>query len=431
MAFEGDLSQSYLKGFDRRFEQTSPFTTAAEQIKGNLDVMQTQKAQNEETKNKMYGAIPMPQGTQMYGSDFAKAQEMVDYLKKEGTIKEFASSPEKQREYQGLVSELKQFVGDATEYYKTTYGTEVNPKQGTYLGSSARSSTPNFFEKDGYSDTRTDYDDLLAVMNTPDHRKGTVGAEGGSFIFDDLQGNSRSLSESDFKSIDVFMPNLSKVAYTTPEELIGSTPWISNAKNKVAAQAATLNYVASKPVLVNSALQHYNEVNNSNVSKEDMEMEDVYKDVMSTYAEAAADQWKAKQTASSRGSSSTTKAPVTFGQAKPFENGEMVSFPKAIRVGADYISGVIKTPDGWVLMSPVKGEEPMAYVVEGDVEKIKGTIGGALVVKATTGMREEFGAALAKAFNYPSAESALAELTNGFGQEATQPASKGGAMSKY
>mgnify|MGYP006908273681 CR=1 FL=1 len=212
------FGQSYIEGFRKTFRpEESPFAAASQKIADQIEAAKLKKEANQATINEMYGRVNVPTGTQMYGDDYAKAKEMTEFLTDEATLEKYAESPEMQREYARLVQQANAFVAESQDYYKTTYGTSLDPQKGNYLGHVARQNSPNYYENQGQQDNRTDYDDTFALLDTPSHDTGSFSVENGQFVFTQ-GGQTKTLSDVDHTNIDVFMPDLERTAFVSPSD---------------------------------------------------------------------------------------------------------------------------------------------------------------------------------------------------------------------
>ena len=94
-------------------------------------------SERKEAKEKQYkdtrDQIDSLNKTGMYQGHYDMLQEAAAILKNPETIDEYASSPEKQIQYEGMIDELNQSIDYYENYYATTFGKSGDAANGIHI----------------------------------------------------------------------------------------------------------------------------------------------------------------------------------------------------------------------------------------------------------------------------------------------------------
>lgn len=149
-------------------------------------------SERKEAKEKQYkdtrDQIDSLNKTGMYQGHYDMLQEAAAILKNPETIDEYASSPEKQIQYEGMIDELNQSIDYYENYYATTFGKSGDAANGiTYSSQLARDLNPsiNSWGESGMQQITTDEEQTkkLAELSQGFHEKGGVTIRDGKLVY--------------------------------------------------------------------------------------------------------------------------------------------------------------------------------------------------------------------------------------------------------
>ena len=149
-------------------------------------------SERKEAKEKQYkdtrDQIDSLNKTGMYQGHYDMLQEAAGILKNPETIDEYASSPEKQIQYENMIDELNQSIDYYENYYTTTFGKSGDAANGiTYSSQLARDLNPtiNSWGESGMEQITTDEEQTkkLAELSQGFHEKGGVTIRNGKLVY--------------------------------------------------------------------------------------------------------------------------------------------------------------------------------------------------------------------------------------------------------
>lgn len=160
------------------------FESAAKSLAAAKQRKEAKEAQYKETREQ----IDSLNKAGMYQGHYDMLQEAAAVLKDPATIDEYASSPEKQIQYENMVDELNQSIDYYENYYTTTFGRSGDPANGiTYSSELARQINPsmNIWGESGMEQVTTNEEltGKLSELSKGFHTPGSVTIKDGKLVY--------------------------------------------------------------------------------------------------------------------------------------------------------------------------------------------------------------------------------------------------------
>ncbi len=189
------------------------FESASKSLQAISDRKEAKEKQYKDTRDQ----IDSLNKTGMYQGHYDMLQEAAAILKSPETIDEYASSPEKQIQYEGMIDELNQSIDYYENYYATTFGKSGDPANGiTYSSQLARdvNSNINSWGESGMEQITTDEEQTkkLAELSQGFHEKGGVAIRDGKLVY----GEGKSILNQDLPA-QPFKPELRAIEMSGAE----------------------------------------------------------------------------------------------------------------------------------------------------------------------------------------------------------------------
>ena len=162
-----------------------------------------------------------PDTTYMYNSHYDMVKEFAEHLSNPDTIKKYASSPEGEMEFNGLIDQLMSMTSDFEAYYKETYGTpEDGDERYTFMGSENR--FKHGVSSIGDLDILTSHDDMMAkLMQLDSHGYKEMRIVNGKVVF--VGEDGEMFNPQDSLDMEVFYPETSERAPVSGDQYLNST----------------------------------------------------------------------------------------------------------------------------------------------------------------------------------------------------------------
>jgi len=176
----GFSSESFLQRQSPKLQAASANAAAKRAAERDLAKQQAASARESydkqvEAQRKKYmdmaAQVDAPGTENMYDGHFRMLDELAQHLADPENIKRFASTPEGEMEFTSLLDQLDTMTGTFESYYKSTYGTPEDEKDGnTFQASLNRSITG----VDGDIDFMTPHEEMISRANALDEVSGPM-----------------------------------------------------------------------------------------------------------------------------------------------------------------------------------------------------------------------------------------------------------------
>ncbi len=162
-----------------------------------------------------------PDTTYMYNSHYDMVKEFAEYLSSPDTIKQYASSPEGEMEFNGLIDQLMSMTSDFEAYYKETYGSpEDEDERYTFMGSENR--FKHGVSNIGDLNVNTSHEEMMArLMKLDSHLHKEMKIVNGKAVFVGEDGGT--FNPQDSFDMEVFYPEVEERAPVSGDQYLNST----------------------------------------------------------------------------------------------------------------------------------------------------------------------------------------------------------------
>lgn len=162
-----------------------------------------------------------PDTTYMYNSHYDMVKEFAEYLSNPDTIKQYASSPKGEMEFNGLIDQLMSMTSDFEAYYKETYGSpEDEDERYTFMGSENR--FKHGVSNIGDLNVNTSHEEMMArLMKLDSHLHKEMKIVNGKAVFVGEDGGT--FNPQDSFDMEVFYPEVEERAPVSGDQYLNST----------------------------------------------------------------------------------------------------------------------------------------------------------------------------------------------------------------
>lgn len=250
----------------------------------------------------MRGQIEDVSTTNMYDGHYKLLRDAASVLASQSTIDKYASTPEGQSQYEGMVQQLNDAIDYYENYYKSTYGSSKDdPTLSTWNAAYMRSLTPevNTFQGAGYEATRG-WDQINGAyegLQGQQHRQGSVRVENGQLMFDGLDGKSMGIMETPL-DMKIFDPGLQVM------DMSGYTYFMQKDDGRFQTEQAVRDYIANSinenDVNLTHSLRHYINTNDIQRGYEDLLSDEAWMgqkmdEIVKLWQDEAVDAWRGRR----------------------------------------------------------------------------------------------------------------------------------------
>lgn len=336
----------------------------------------------------MRGQIEDVSTTNMYDGHYKLLRDAASVLASQSTIDKYASTPEGQSQYEGMVQQLNDAIDYYENYYKSTYGSSKDdPTLSTWNAAYMRSLTPevNAFQGAGYEATRG-WDQINGAYESlqgQQHRQGSVRIENGQLMFDGVDGKSMGIMETPL-DMKIFDPGLQVM------DMSGYTYFIQKDDGKFQTEQAVRDYIANSinenDINLTHSLRHYINTNDIQRGYEDLLSDEAWMgqkmdEIVKLWQDEAVDAWRGR-----KAKDKPTSTDVTRYEAEKEKRRQIESALRSVNIsGYNVAEGVSETPgELWFELTGQKTEDvdevpktmtfPLPLAEEIEVPKQDGTL---------------------------------------------------------